>query len=78
MHGAAAMNRELMEQIALAGGGKFYTPEKADLLVKDLKNNQQVHSVAFTLDIWNIPIVFFSLLLFFALEWLLRRRTGLS
>lgn len=78
MHGAAAMNRELMEQIALAGGGKFYTPEKADLLVKELKNNQQVHTVAYKLDIWNIPIVFISLFLFFALEWLLRRRTGLS
>ena len=78
MHGAAAMNRELMEQVALVGGGKFYTPEKADQLVKELENNQQVHSVAFKLDIWNIPIVFFSLLLFFALEWLLRRRSGLS
>ena len=78
MRGAAAMNRELMEKIALVGGGNYYQPEKVDLLVKDLKNNQQVHTVAFKLDIWNIPFVFFSMLFFFALEWLLRRRAGLS
>jgi hypothetical protein len=78
MRGAAAMNRELMEKIALVGGGKYYQLEKADLLVKDLNSNQIVHTVTFKLDIWNIPIVFFSLFLCFALEWLLRRRSGLS
>ncbi len=73
-----AMNRELMEKIAQAGGGSYYSPGTADLLVKDLNNNQQVHTVKFQLDIWNIPIVFFLLLSCFCLEWLLRRRTGLS
>ena len=78
MRGAAVMNRDLMEKIAQAGGGNYYTPEKADLLVKDLNNNRKVHTVTYKLDIWNIPIVFFLLLFCFGLEWLLRRRTGLS
>jgi len=78
MQGAAVMNRELMEKIAQAGGGNYYTAEKADLLVKDLNNSQKFHAVTFTVDIWNIPIVFFLLCFCFGLEWLLRRRTGLS
>ncbi|MEJ2134630.1 MAG: glutamine amidotransferase [Desulfofustis sp.] len=78
MRGAAVMNRDLMEKIAQVGGGNYYTPEKADLLVKDLNNNRKVHTVTYKLDIWNIPIVFFLLFFCFGLEWLLRRRTGLS
>ena len=78
MRGAAAMNRDLLEKIARLGGGNYYTPDKADLLVKDLNNNRKVHTVAFKLDIWNIPIVFFLLFFCFGLEWLLRRRAGLS
>ncbi len=78
MRGVAAMSRELLEEIAEAGGGNYYTPENTDLLVKDLKNNQKVHTATFKLDIWNIPIVFFLLFFCFGLEWLLRRRMGLS
>ena len=73
-----AMNRELMEKIARAGGGSYYTPRTADQLVKDLQGSRQAYSQTFQLDIWNIPLVFFLLLSCFALEWLLRRRIGLS
>ena len=76
--GAAVINREYMEKIAQVGGGNYYPPEKSDLLVRDLKNNQQVHTVTYKLDIWNIPIVFLLLFFCFGLEWLLRRRAGLS
>ena len=76
--GAAVINREFMEKIAQVGGGSYYPSEKADLLVRDLKNNQQVHTVTYKLDIWNIPIVFLLLFTCFGLEWLLRRRAGLS
>ncbi|MBT8114302.1 MAG: hypothetical protein KJP04_02920, partial [Arenicella sp.] len=78
MRGAAVMNQEFMEKIAQVGGGNYYRPEKADLLVRDLNNNTQVHTVTYKLDIWNIPIVFLLLFFCFGLEWLLRRRAGLS
>jgi len=74
----AAMNRELMEKIAQAGGGKYYNPRTTDLLVKNLKNNQQEQTVNVQLDIWNMPLIFILLLTCFGLEWLLRRRKGLS
>ncbi|MBT8362017.1 MAG: hypothetical protein KJO32_13790 [Deltaproteobacteria bacterium] len=74
----AAMNRELMKKIAQAGGGNYYNLKTASLLVKDLENNRKVQNVNVQLDIWNIPLVFFLLLACFSLEWLLRRRKGLS
>lgn len=74
----AAMNRELMEKIAQAGGGNYYNLKTAGLLVNDLEKNQKVQTVNVPLDIWNIPLVFFLLLACFSLEWLLRRRKGLS
>jgi hypothetical protein len=74
----AAMNSELLAKIAQAGGGKYYNPRTADLLVKDLETNRKVQTVNIQLDVWDMPIVFFLLLACFGLEWLLRRRKGLS
>ena len=74
----AAMNSELLAKIAQAGGGKYYNPRTADLLVKDLETNRKVQTVNIQLDLWDMPIVFFLLLACFGLEWLLRRRKGLS
>ncbi len=75
---SAAMNSELLAKIAQAGGGKYYNPRTADLLVKDLETNRKVQTMNIQLDVWDIPIVFFLLLACFGLEWLLRRRKGLS
>jgi uncharacterized membrane protein len=74
----AAMNSELLAKIAQTGGGKFYNPRTADRLVKDLEAKRKVQTVNIQLDVWDIPIVFFLLLACFGLEWLQRRRKGLS
>ena len=73
-----AMNSELLAKIAQAGGGKYYNPRTADRLVEDLEANRKVQKVNIQSDVWDIPIVFFLLLACFGLEWLLRRRKGLS
>jgi len=75
---AAAMNSELLAKIAKVGGGKYYTPRTADRLVKDLETNRKVQTVNIQLDVWDLPIVFFLLFACLGLEWLLRRRKGLS
>jgi len=72
------MNSALLAKIAQAGGGKYYNPRTAGLLVKDLETNQKVQTVKIQVDVWDMPIVFFLLLACLALEWLLRRRKGLS
>ena len=74
----AALNSELLTKIAQAGGGKYYKPGTADRLVEDLQVNRKIQTAIIHLDIWDMPIVFFLLLACFGLEWLLRRRKGLS
>jgi hypothetical protein len=46
--------------------------------VKDLKHLQKVVAVDVEQDIWDMPIVLFLLCGLFALEWLIRRRKGMS
>jgi uncharacterized membrane protein len=74
----AGMDVALLKTMAGVSGGQFYTDNNADQLVNDLKRIQNVVPLAVEQDIWDMPIV---LLLFFgllALEWLIRRRRGMS
>ena len=74
----AGLDTDLLETMAEASGGKFYTASNADRLVKDLKSLQKVVPVAVEQEIWDMPIVLFLLVGLFALEWLIRRRKGMS
>jgi uncharacterized membrane protein len=74
----AVLNSEPLQKIARTSGGKYYTHRTADRLVKDLQNNRQTQTVNVQLDVWDMPLVFLFLLTFFGLEWMLRRRKGLS
>ena len=74
----AVLNEALLQRTALASGGKYYDMENANGIVKDLKDLQKIRTVDISLDVWDMPIVFFSLLAFFSLEWVIRRRRGLS
>ena len=74
----AEMNSELLAKIAKAGGGKYYNAKTADNLVRDLETKRKILTVNIQLDVWDMPIVFFLLLACLGLEWMLRRRKGLS
>jgi hypothetical protein len=74
----AVLNAALLERTALAGGGKYYDLKNVKGLVRDLKNLQEIRTVDIRLDVWDMPIVFLFILAFFSLEWLIRRRRGLS
>lgn len=74
----ATLNSESLEKIALTSGGKFYNPRTAARLVKDLENNRETQTVNVQLDVWDMPVVFLFVLTCFGLEWMLRRRKGLS
>ena len=73
-----ALNSELLNNIARAGGGKYYTYQDAGQVAKDLEKNRAVQTVHIQLDIWDVPAVFLFLIACYALEWILRRRKGLS
>jgi len=72
------MDAALLKAMAAAGGGKFYADSPVDRLVDDLKHLEKVIPVTVERDIWDVPLVLFALGGLFALEWLIRRRKGMS
>jgi hypothetical protein len=74
----AGLNRALLAKIAAAGGGQYHHAATAENLVKHLKAIRTADTVNVQVEIWDIPLVFFLLLTCLGLEWLLRRRRGLS
>jgi len=69
-------NRELLEKLASETGGRYYKPEDAQKLGKDISYSDAGITVRETRDLWDMPIVFLILLLLRSVEWLLRRKWG--
>jgi uncharacterized membrane protein len=69
-------NRELLEKLSSETGGKYYTPQDASKLGKDISYSDAGITVRETRDLWDMPIVFLLLLSLRAGEWLLRRKWG--
>jgi uncharacterized membrane protein len=74
----AAPNQALLAKIAAVGGGQYYRPEAAEKLIKNLRTIRAMDTVNSQAEVWDIPLIFFLLLTCLGLEWLLRRRKGLS
>jgi hypothetical protein len=73
-----ALNRALLAKIAAVGGGQYYPSGTAEELLKHLEANWTSDTVNVHVEIWDIPLVFFLLFACLGVEWLLRRRRGLS
>jgi hypothetical protein len=69
-------NRELLEKLASETGGRYYKPEDAQKLGKDINYSEAGITVRETRDLWDMPAVFFFLLIITSAEWLLRRKWG--
>ena len=69
-------NRDLLEKLASETGGRYYTPEDAQKLGKDISYSDAGITVRETRDLWDMPIVFLLLLMLRSGEWLLRRKWG--
>jgi uncharacterized membrane protein len=74
----AAPNQALLAKIAAVGGGQYYRSEAAEKLIKNLRTIRTMDTVNLQAEVWDIPLIFFLLLICLGLEWLLRRRKGLS
>jgi hypothetical protein len=74
----AGLDADLLKTMADVSGGKFYTEIDAERLMKDLKRLEKVVAVTVEQEIWDMPIILFLLVGLFALEWLIRRRKGMS
>ncbi len=69
-------NRDLLEKLAEDTGGKYYTASSANQLPDEISFSEAGVSARETMDLWNMPIVFLTLLILRSSEWLLRRRWG--
>lgn len=69
-------NRELLEKLSSQTGGVYYTAADAAKLAKDISYSEAGITVREAKDLWNLPIVFFMILLLRATEWMLRRKWG--
>jgi uncharacterized membrane protein len=72
------MDATLLARIAKESGGKFYPINNADRLEDDLAHIPNEYSIKVEHEIWDVPLVLLLLISLFSLEWLIRRRRGMS
>ena len=71
------INRDLLQHIADATGGRFYTIEDWDSWARDLHFKQQQFSCVRLEDLWNNPLLLGFLLLLVTAEWIVRKSWNL-
>ena len=69
-------NRDLLEKLSSQTGGKYYHPNEVSRLGEDISYSDAGITVRETRDLWDMPIVFFLVLLLCCSEWILRRKWG--
>jgi hypothetical protein len=70
-------NRELLERLASQTGGRYWKPTDLQKLADAIPFSEAGVTVRETKDLWNLPLVFFLLLLLRFSEWWLRRKWGI-
>ena len=70
-------NRELLERLASQTGGQYWKPADLAQLAARIPFSEAGVTVRETKDLWNLPIVFFVLVLLRFSEWWLRRKWGI-
>ena len=74
----AELNAQLLQTLANTSGGRYYTLEDASQMVNHIPLVESATSRLVDEEIWDMPLIFGSVILLFALEWLLRKRRGLA
>jgi uncharacterized membrane protein len=69
-------NRELLEKLSSQTGGRYWKADELGRLPSEISYSEAGISVRDTKELWNMPIVFLTLLALMAGEWLLRRKWG--
>jgi hypothetical protein len=69
-------NRELLEKLASQTGGRYWRPQDLNRLPREISYSEAGITIRDTKELWNMPVVFFVLLLLRFSEWLLRRKWG--
>jgi len=70
-------NRDLLERLAEQTGARYWRPSDLGKLADEIPYSEAGITMRETKDLWNLPVIFFGLLLMRSAEWLLRRRWGI-
>ena len=75
------MNKPLMEQIAYRTGGKYYNAQELTMLASDVAANVKFASKEIIhtseIELWNWKYIAAAVILLLAVEWFLRKRSGM-
>jgi hypothetical protein len=69
-------NRELLEKLSSETGGRYYKPDEAGRLSKDITYSEAGITVRETRDLWDMPVIFLMIVGLRAAEWTARRKWG--
>lgn len=71
------LDETLLRKVASAGGGKYYRADQLAEWIKSLPNNGLTVRTEEELELWDAPLLLVLFITPLALEWLIRKRTGL-
>ncbi len=74
----AEMRAPLLQRIADETGGRFYTPDTVSALPEDIGHSEGGTTVLEVKDLWDMPILFLSLIILIGVEWSYRKLRGLA
>ena len=69
-------NRALLEKLSEQTGGRYWEGGELEKLPRDISYSEAGISVRDTKELWDMPVVFLTLLGLTAADWLLRRKWG--
>jgi hypothetical protein len=74
-------NHNMLYQLAVESGGRFYAPNEIEKLIADLQNNDRLKATSYYQEmineLLNLKWLFFVVLLLLSVEWFLRKFWGI-
>ena len=74
----AVQNRQLLEDVARASGGGYFTPEDASRIPEILRGRKTQTTVYESDYVWDAPALWLAIVLLLSFEWWYRRRKGMA
>jgi len=71
------INEQFMKEIADKTAGKFFAVDNFNVEKSDIKPKIRKSDVLYEINIWDKAPIYFILIFLFAVEWFLRRKSGL-
>jgi len=70
-------DRDLLERLSAQTGGRYWRPQEISKLAREIPYSEAGITMSETKELWNLPVIFFVIVLLRSAEWLFRRRWGI-